>query len=148
MTPGEVTYKDDVVRAGRSKKVGGGGGGGVSNTWIRSHEILPRGRNLHPDTASWVLSKYCLFITLLHDLSFNLTVSLTKGLSTREAGRGHVTPHMPVETAKCWWNRTLRHMRGCMPSPRFTGRKAFGLTHAQDYFSKAPPPPPPPVRPW
>ena len=26
-----------------------------------------------------------------------------KGLSTREAGRGHATPHMPVETAKCWW---------------------------------------------
>ena len=29
--------------------------------------------------------------------------SPTKGLSTREAGRGHATPHMPVETAKCWW---------------------------------------------
>ena len=28
---------------------------------------------------------------------------MTKGLSTREAGRGHATPHMPVETAKCWW---------------------------------------------
>ena len=27
----------------------------------------------------------------------------SKGLSTREAGRGHATPHMPVETAKCWW---------------------------------------------
>ena len=27
----------------------------------------------------------------------------TKGLLTREAGRGHATPHMPVETAKCWW---------------------------------------------
>ena len=26
-----------------------------------------------------------------------------KGLSTREAGRGHATLHMPVETAKCWW---------------------------------------------
>ena len=26
-----------------------------------------------------------------------------KGLSTREAGRGHATPHMPVETTKCWW---------------------------------------------
>ena len=26
-----------------------------------------------------------------------------KGLSTREVGRGHATPHMPVETAKCWW---------------------------------------------
>ena len=25
------------------------------------------------------------------------------GLSTREAGRGRATPHMPVETAKCWW---------------------------------------------
>ena len=24
-------------------------------------------------------------------------------LSTHEAGRGHATPHMPVETAKCWW---------------------------------------------
>ena len=22
---------------------------------------------------------------------------------THEAGRGHATPHMPVETAKCWW---------------------------------------------
>ena len=29
--------------------------------------------------------------------------SSIKGLSTREAGRGHATPHMPVETAKCWW---------------------------------------------
>ena len=28
---------------------------------------------------------------------------IDKGLSTREAGRGHATPHMPVETAKCWW---------------------------------------------
>ena len=27
----------------------------------------------------------------------------TKGLSTCEAGRGHATPNMPVETAKCWW---------------------------------------------
>ena len=26
-----------------------------------------------------------------------------KGLLTREVGRGHATPHMPVETAKCWW---------------------------------------------
>ena len=26
-----------------------------------------------------------------------------KGLSTREAGRGHATPHKPVEMAKCWW---------------------------------------------
>ena len=31
----------------------------------------------------------------------NLHVS--KGLSTREVGSGHATPHMPVETAKCWW---------------------------------------------
>ena len=30
-------------------------------------------------------------------------LSIHKGLSTREAGRGHATPHMPVETAKCWW---------------------------------------------
>ena len=28
---------------------------------------------------------------------------MCKGLSTREAGRGHATPHMPAETAKCWW---------------------------------------------
>ena len=28
---------------------------------------------------------------------------IDKGLSTRKAGRGHATPHMPVETAKCWW---------------------------------------------
>ena len=27
----------------------------------------------------------------------------TKGLSTRKVGRGHATPHVPVETAKCWW---------------------------------------------
>ena len=32
-----------------------------------------------------------------------MRVGQTKGLSTREAGRGHATPHMPVETAKCWW---------------------------------------------
>ena len=27
-------------------------------------------------------------------------IIITKGLSM---GRGHATPHMPVETAKCWW---------------------------------------------
>ena len=32
-----------------------------------------------------------------------MELDTTKGLSTREAGRGHATPHMPVETAKCWW---------------------------------------------
>ena len=32
-----------------------------------------------------------------------LILSTGKGLSTREAGRGHATPHMPVEMAKCWW---------------------------------------------
>ena len=31
------------------------------------------------------------------------SLSFIKGLSTREAGRGHATPHIPVETAKCWW---------------------------------------------
>ena len=31
------------------------------------------------------------------------SIGSIKGLSTREAGRGHATPHMPVETAKCWW---------------------------------------------
>ena len=30
-------------------------------------------------------------------------MGVTKGLSTSVAGRGHATPHMPVETAKCWW---------------------------------------------
>ena len=30
-------------------------------------------------------------------------VHSNKGLLTHEAGRGHATPHMPVETAKCWW---------------------------------------------
>ena len=29
--------------------------------------------------------------------------SAIKGLSTHEEERGHATPHMPVETAKCWW---------------------------------------------
>ena len=33
-------------------------------------------------------------------LTFNSNKTLTQG---REAGRGHATPHMPVETAKCWW---------------------------------------------
>ena len=28
---------------------------------------------------------------------------MVKGLSTREARRGHATLHMPVETANCWW---------------------------------------------
>ena len=28
--------------------------------------------------------------------------TIIKGLSTREAGKGYATPHMPVETAKCW----------------------------------------------
>ena len=37
---------------------------------------------------------YINFVEVLHN---------NKGLSTREAGRGHATPHMPVETAKCWW---------------------------------------------
>ena len=32
-----------------------------------------------------------------------MLIDCIKGLSTREAGRGHATPHMPVETAKCWW---------------------------------------------
>ena len=27
----------------------------------------------------------------------------TKDLSTCEAGRGHASPHVPAETAKCWW---------------------------------------------
>ena len=43
--------------------------------------------------ADWTLmglQRWCLY-------------SGIKGLSTREAGRGHATPHMPVETAKCWW---------------------------------------------
>ena len=26
-----------------------------------------------------------------------------RSLLTHEAGRGHATPHMPVETTKCWW---------------------------------------------
>ena len=30
------------------------------------------------------------------------TLHDTKGLSNREAGRGHATPPMPVEMAKCW----------------------------------------------
>ena len=34
---------------------------------------------------------------------FRLLIRYVKGLSTRKAGRGHATPHMPVETAKCWW---------------------------------------------
>ena len=38
------------------------------------------------------------------EVLFDLGVrTYVKGLSTREAGRGHATPHMPVETAKCWW---------------------------------------------
>ena len=31
------------------------------------------------------------------------SLDIVMGLSTRAAGRGHATPHMPVETAKCWW---------------------------------------------
>ena len=34
----------------------------------------------------------CCYITVM-------VFSYIKGLSTREAGRGHATPHMPVETA-------------------------------------------------
>ena len=34
---------------------------------------------------------------------YMVKMGISKGLSTREAGRGHATPHMPVETAKCWW---------------------------------------------
>ena len=37
-------------------------------------------------------------------------MSIGKGLPTLEAGRGHATPHMPVETAKCWW--LFSQMRG------------------------------------
>ena len=32
--------------------------------------------------------------------AINYYSSIVKGLST---GRGHATPHMPIETAKCWW---------------------------------------------
>ena len=28
---------------------------------------------------------------------------LYQGLIDPRSGRGHATPHMPVETAKCWW---------------------------------------------
>ena len=27
----------------------------------------------------------------------------TKDLTTPKGRRGHATPHMPVERAKCWW---------------------------------------------
>ena len=37
------------------------------------------------------------------DYYYSQLAAYVKGLSTREAGRGHATPHMPVETAKCWW---------------------------------------------
>ena len=41
--------------------------------------------------------------TVLQRVKGSYRYHCTKGLSTREAGRGHATPHMPVETAKCWW---------------------------------------------
>ena len=42
-------------------------------------------------------------LTLLLSWRKSWHLHCIKGLSTREAGRGHATPHMPVETAKCWW---------------------------------------------
>ena len=45
----------------------------------------------------------CLSACILVSLCVHGGRCFSKGLSTHEAGRGHATPHMPVETAKCWW---------------------------------------------
>ena len=52
-----------------------------------------------PERLSRMFSRrwFFFFLKKRSDLYIN------KGLSTREAGRGHATPHMPAETAKCWW---------------------------------------------
>ena len=70
----------------KKRKRGGGGGGDRATLGLRQillgvHEILPqvriRGRNLHyllgAEQALQLLD--CLFITLLHDSSFNLSQS-------------------------------------------------------------------------
>ena len=52
-------------------------------------------------------------------------LGMKKGLSTREAGRGHATPHMPVETAKCWWLLKIEHSLSLKPAqtPLINGPK-------------------------
>ena len=46
------------------------------------------------------LALLAMAVTVAQTVALLCTI---KGLSTREAGRGHATPHMPVETAKCRW---------------------------------------------
>ena len=48
-----------------------------------------------------LLIVWCGFCAQCRVWSFS--VGRVKGLSTREAGRRHATPHMPVEPAKCRW---------------------------------------------
>ena len=48
------------------------------------------------------------------------TVGRPKSLLTRKAGRGHATPHMPVETSKCWW---ILKIEPSIPKPAQTPSK-------------------------
>ena len=46
---------------------------------------------------------YVCVVQLLTGIASYLELATIKCLSTHEAGRGRATPHMPVESAKCWW---------------------------------------------
>ena len=66
--------------------------------------------------------------------------SYIKGLSTREAGRGHATPHMPVETAKCWWLLKIEPSLSLKPAqtPSKMGPKPLAKLYNSPKNSRAP----------
>ena len=65
---------------------------------------------------------------------------MTRGLSTREAGRGHATPHMPVETAKCWWLLKIEPSLSLKPAqtPLKNGQKPLAKLYNSPKNSRAP----------
>ena len=69
-----------------------------------------------------------------------MILNITKGLSTREAGRGHATPHMPVETAKCWWLLKIEPSLSLKPAqtPSKMGPKPLAKLYNSPKNSRAP----------
>ena len=69
-----------------------------------------------------------------------LGLHVTKGLSTREAGRGHATPQMPVETAKCWWLLKIEPSLSLKPAqtPLKNGPKPLAKLYNSPKNSRAP----------
>ena len=66
--------------------------------------------------------------------------SITKGLSTREAGRGHATPQMPVEMAKCWWLLKIEPSLSLKPAqtPSKMGQNLLAKLYDSPTNSRAP----------